>query len=71
MSAYAIQASVSVIIDGWTRTRQLPTFYLDKECQGIVNEHHAKSIAFDIINPLHNSDITVNMSVSFVKRMDG
>lgn len=70
MSAYAIQANVSVVVDGWTRTRQLPTFYLEKECQGIVNEQHAEAIAYDIINPLRNENLTVNMSVSFVKRMD-
>ncbi len=50
MKTYCIQATV-------TRdnvTRQLPTFYLDGNVQGIVSEDHAREIAsamFRSINP--------------------
>lgn len=63
---YAIQASVSIVVDGWTRTRQLPTFYLDKNVQGIVDERHAKLIAEDILNPLKNNDLAVFISATYV-----
>ncbi len=31
--------------DGWTATRQIPTFYLDSNAQGIVDAPHAERIA--------------------------
>jgi len=71
MSAYAIQSSVSIVVDGWTRTRQNPTFYLDKNVQGIVNEKHAEAIAFDIINPLRDENLTVNVSATYVGSVGG
>ena len=71
MSAYAIQATVSTVVEGYTRTQQIPTFYLDREVQGIVNEKHAEAIACDIINPLRNENLKVSVSATFVKRMDG
>ena len=50
---YAVQASVTTIVqDGYTRTRQVPTFLLNADIQGITDELHAAVIARDIINPL-------------------
>jgi hypothetical protein len=34
------------------KTIQIPTFILDENIQGIVNEEHAKQIAEEIICPL-------------------
>lgn len=43
--------------DAWTysiETRQVPTFYLDENVQGIVDEGHARLIASDIVDPYHD-----------------
>jgi hypothetical protein len=46
---YAVTATVTTLTDGWTSTRQVPTFYLDENVQGIVSEDHAARVAADII----------------------
>lgn len=68
---YAIQSTVSREHNGWTHTRQNPTFYLDKNLQGIVNEKHAEAIAFDIINPLRDKNLTVTVSATYVGSVGG
>lgn len=35
----------------WVSERQVPTFYLDENVQGIVDEDHAVRIAEDILRP--------------------
>lgn len=35
--------------DGYSGSRQVPTFYLDSRVQGITSERHAESIARDIL----------------------
>jgi hypothetical protein len=54
---YAITATVETIEFGlgelaWHGTRQVPTFYLDEDVQGIVSAGHATRIAADVIDPL-------------------
>lgn len=68
---YAIQSSVSVVVKGWTLTRQNPMFYLDKNLLGIVNEKHAEAIAVDILNPLRDENLTVNVSATYVGSVGG
>jgi hypothetical protein len=46
-----------------TITRQVPTFYLNKHTQGIVNEEHAAKIAADVINPTKLDTLKVNVHV--------
>jgi hypothetical protein len=47
---YAITAAIEFRgSDGWNHARQVPTFYLNRNVQGIVSEDHARSIAEDII----------------------
>jgi hypothetical protein len=47
---YAITATVEVDkLNGWTSTRQVPTFYLDERVQGIGSEDAARQIAQDIL----------------------
>lgn len=47
---YAIQATISFrTANGWDVSRQVPTFYLHKNVQGIVSEDHARRIAEDVI----------------------
>jgi hypothetical protein len=70
MSGYMIQANVSTTVNEFNYSRQVPTFFLDKNLLGIVNEKHAEAIACDIINPLKDEKIRVYMSVRFVERMD-
>ncbi len=43
------------------RTQQVPTFYLHKNVQGIVDQAHAMEIARRVVNPL--SDPAVEVSV--------
>lgn len=51
MTMYAITAAInSFNDDGWISTRPLPTFYLDSNIQGIVDEDHATKIAHDILD---------------------
>jgi hypothetical protein len=47
----------------WRGSRQIPTFYLDENVQGITDESHAVKIARAIIDPLG----TLNVSISAVK----
>lgn len=47
---YIIAASVTEVTpDGWTSTRELPTFILSADIQGIVDEDHARRIALDLL----------------------
>ena len=47
---YCIQATrTTTTTDGYTRTTQIPTFYLHGAVQGIVSEQHAESIARDML----------------------
>ncbi len=56
---WAISATVKDFTDYDLEVNQIPTFYLDENVQGIVNENHAESIAKDIINPTRNPLIQV------------
>ena len=63
---YAITACVSNRTSkdryGFLATRQLPTFYLHENVQGIVDEKHAETIAREIINPFNNDDLIMHVS---------
>ena len=45
MRQYAIGATVTRTVDGWSSTRTLPTFYLHGDVQGITGENGAQMIA--------------------------
>lgn len=65
MTLWAITATVtyySFVAEGWQTTRQVPTFYLNENVQGIISEEHAKRIARAIVNPFDNPDITVSIT---------
>ncbi len=50
ITTYAVQAQyVHTSSDGYTSSRQIPTFYLDANVQGIANVQHAERIARDIL----------------------
>jgi hypothetical protein len=42
---FAITASVERTVDGWSSSRQLPTFYLHPAVQGILSEEQAARVA--------------------------
>ena len=47
---YAVTATYSHrTADGWNGVRQIPTFYLEANVQGIVDVAHAERIARDIL----------------------
>lgn len=49
--------------DGWNVSRQIPTFFLDEDIQGIVSAEHAKKIAEDIINTFKDENIILSINV--------
>jgi hypothetical protein len=49
MKRYAINATVVTERDGWTSTRQVPTFFLDGNVQGIATAERAEEIARDLL----------------------
>ena len=66
MNTYAVQAAVSYTDnEGWRGTYATPTFYLDGNVQGIVNEAHAERVALDVIDPtraLRKSGATITIT---------
>lgn len=48
---YAINATVVQTVPGGRISRQLPTFFLNPNVQGIINEEDALNIAERIIDP--------------------
>lgn len=49
MTMWAIHAVANVSEGDWTSARQLPTFYLNGDVQGIVSADHACRVALDIV----------------------
>lgn len=58
MTIYVVQATATKGI-----TVQIPTFYLNKDTQGIVSKKHAEQIARHIIDPFRVME-SVSVSVS-------
>lgn len=61
---YAITAQIQTYEqDGnaraWSGSRQIPTFYLDENVQGITDTGHAVRIARQIIDPFSALNVTV------------
>ncbi len=67
---YSINGTINFASANGTITKQIATFYLDKNVQGIVNEKHAEAIACDIVNPTRDEKITVSLCACFIKRME-
>jgi len=70
---YAIHATVEHKQGGWTAIRQVPTFYLNENVQGILTEHQARIVAEDILSAacdatsLARVGVTVDLHVTAVK----
>lgn len=46
---YAITAQIETEKDSWTGSRQVPTFFLDENVQGFMDEAGAVRVATEII----------------------
>jgi len=66
---YCCQATVmetsraTCTINPETKSTQVPTFYLHPNVQGIVDIGHAERIAKDVVNPSHDPNVEVQVSV--------
>lgn len=56
---YAITANIAREENGWSSSRQVPTFYLDENVQGILSIAHAVQVARDIIDPYNEHSVSV------------
>lgn len=51
---FSIHATIEVKDAPWTKTRQVPTFYLDETVQGITGKDHAEELALEVLDPTGN-----------------
>ncbi len=63
---YSIQAIIIQSVDGFQKSIQLPTFFLDENVQGIVDTNHAEEIAKSIICSVPNPSV-IGVSIVAVK----
>jgi hypothetical protein len=57
---YMVEANIVVRHEnGWTSRKQIPTFFLDENVQGIVDVAHAVEIVEDILNPMGYEHVRV------------
>jgi hypothetical protein len=61
---YVITASVTEETEDGSITRQIPTFILNEDIQGITNHEHAKNIAETILNSAKNPKIKTHIHAS-------
>jgi hypothetical protein len=61
---YCVQANVCRSFEGWKHYHGVPTFYLNSRVQGIMSGEHAEQIARDIINPLKDDALWVQVTVT-------
>lgn len=62
---WAVTATINSQLtqDGWSSTRQVPTFYLDPAVQGITSAGHAERIAEEILRSLCGDAAGVTVSI--------
>lgn len=61
---YTITAQVIITRDGWTSSRQVPTFLLDENIQGITDPVHATRVAADVLAQSAVGSTGIELSVS-------
>jgi pheromone shutdown protein TraB len=59
---YAVSAHVERTVDGWTSSRQVPTFYLHPNVQGILTEERAQVIARRMLEGLAGPDSIIHVT---------
>jgi len=57
---YVITAQVLTSENGYTGSRQVPSFYLDSALQGITDAAHATDIAKTIIDPMGSLELSIH-----------
>jgi len=60
---YQIDGTVTIKTSEGQITKQLPTFYLDPNIQGIRSHHHAEVIAKRLLNPTCNPRLTYSLTI--------
>jgi hypothetical protein len=63
---WCVQAQLERTENGWTCSKQVPTFYLDGNVQGFSTFVGAGAIARQILNPTNDPNLTVHISVERV-----
>lgn len=66
MKAYCCQPQVVSKNGQWETSIGIPTFYLFRSVQGIVDKEHAERIVRSICNPTQNPAIIVYPNVNLV-----
>jgi len=63
---WAVQAQVSTLLEreGWSLSRQVPTFYLDPSVQGITGPEGARAVAEDILYTVAGDSERVQLHVT-------
>lgn len=62
---YKVQATIErTNPDGSILSVQIPTFFLNEDYQGIMNEYHARSVVHDILNPFSDKSIRIVTTIS-------
>lgn len=63
---WAVQAQVSTLLErqGWSLSRQVPTFYLDPSVQGITGPEGARAVAEDILYTVAGDTERVQLHVT-------
>lgn len=67
---YTVTATITKQTPHGTITKQIPTFYLDSDVQGIVSAEHAKKIARTIIDPFDEHEVHVYTEDSRIEEPD-
>jgi hypothetical protein len=62
MLVYAVSGYTIQRVKHGALHRQLPSFILDAQAQGITDEGHAEQVARHIINPTGDPDIAVHVT---------
>jgi hypothetical protein len=60
---FIIQATITKKTGGFSTTKQVPTFYLHEDVQGIVSAEHAEKIARSIIDPFGEYETHVHAAL--------
>jgi hypothetical protein len=66
---YQVMATIVYSKNRRTTTKQIPTFYLNGDVQGVVDKKHAASIAMSIVDISDDPNVEVSVSVKEIKEL--
>ena len=67
MKLFCVQAVICTTRDGWTSTHQIPTFYLDGDQLGLLNEAQVEGFVEAMLRGIVGEKETVGIGVSVVE----